>query len=93
MEQTEYITKTKAALRVSTTDPDIDAEVTDLVDEAFEELRRSVHFVDRDDPLILQAVKCYAKAHYGYDEEADKWLERFETIKSKLGTMGPYGSK
>lgn len=92
MELNELVTRTKAALRVSTTDADIDAEVTDLVNEALEELHRSIHFVDNDDPLILQAVKSYAKAHYGYDEDADKWLIRFEQIKSKLGTYGPYGS-
>lgn len=92
MEQDVLIKKTKAALRVSTTDPDIDAEVTDLVQEALEELRRSVRFIDSDDPLILQAVKSYAKAHYGYDEDAEKWQTRFEQIKSKLGTFGPYGS-
>lgn len=92
MELNELVTRTKAALRVSTTDADIDAEVTDLVNEALEELHRSIRFVDNDDPLILQAVKSYAKAHYGYDEDADKWLTRFEQIKSKLGTYGPYGS-
>ena len=86
MELNELVTRTKAALRVSTTDADIDAEVTDLVNEALEELHRSIHFVDNDDPLILQAVKSYAKAHYGYDKDADKWLTRFEQIKSKLGT-------
>lgn len=92
MEKAELITKVKHALRVSTTDEDIDAEVTDLVDEALEELRRSTHPIDPDDPLILQAVKSYAKAHYGYDEDAEKWQTRFEQIKSKLGTYGPYGS-
>lgn len=92
MEKAELITKVKHALRVSTTDEDIDAEVTDLVDEALEELRRSTHPIDPDDPLILQAVKSYAKAQYGFDEDGNKWLERFEQIKSKIGTFGPYGS-
>lgn len=92
MEKSELITRVKHALRVSTTDPDINAEVADIVDEALEELRRSTHPIDPDDPLILQAVKCYAKAHYGYDEDGDKWLTRFEQIKSKIGTYGPYGS-
>lgn len=92
MEKAELITKVKHALRVSTTDEDINAEVTDLVDEALEELRRSTHPIDPDDPLILQAVKSYAKAHYGFDEDGNKWLERFEQIKSKIGTFGPYGS-
>ena len=92
MELNELVTRTKAALRVSTTDADIDAEVTDLVNESLEELHRSIRFVDNDDPLILQAVKSYAKAHYGYDEDAEKWQTRFEQIKSKLGTYGPYGS-
>ena len=41
-----------------------------------------------EDLLILS----YAKAHYGFDEDGNKWLERFEQIKSKIGTFGPYGS-
>lgn len=90
MERAELITKVKHALRVSTTDVDINAEVADIVDEALEELNRSVESIDQSDPLILQAVKSYAKAHYGYDEDAEKWRTRFEQIKSKLGTYSPY---
>lgn len=92
MTNEELKERTKAALRVSTTDEDIDIEVGDLVEEALEELRRSVHFLDPDDPLILQAVKSYAKANYGFDEDSDKWEARFESLKKKLGTYGPYGS-
>ena len=91
--KTDLVSKVKIALRVSTADSEIAAEVSDIVDECIEDLTRSGdNDIDYDDPLILSACKCYAKAYYGYDDNAtaDAWLKRYNSIKVDLGCYGAH---
>lgn len=43
-----------------------------------------------DDPLIQQATKLYLKAHFGYDDKAEKWAAAYEHLKASLSLSGTY---
>ncbi len=93
MTRDDIIGKVKTALRVSTTDTDIAAEIGDLVDECLEKLNRSLDIGPNiDDPLVLKACKAYAGANYSGNtiEERDAWEKRFRIINAELGTFFGY---
>lgn len=93
MTRDEIIAKVKTALRVSTTDTDITAEIGDLVDECLEKLNRSLDTgPNLVDPLVLKACKAYAGANYSGNtiEEREAWDKRFRVINAELGTFSGY---
>lgn len=45
---------------------------------------------DLDDPLIQQAVKLYCKAHFGYEEESEKFQQAYDALKASLSLSGDY---
>lgn len=47
---------------------------------------------DLDDPLIQQAAKLYCKAHFGYEEDSEKFQKAYESLKASLSLSGEYNS-
>lgn len=92
MDLATIVIKVKTALRVSTVDSSINAEISDVVDECIEDLKRSVGSLNLNDPLVLKACKCYAKAHYGFDDKSDLYAERYQSIKKELGLWSDYNA-
>ncbi len=81
----------KAALRVSTEDAGITGEIRDLIGGAKRELRR-VGAVSPDlaadaevtDEILKRAIILYAKGHFGFSEDQEKYLEIYEKLKGYI---------
>ncbi|MBD7984412.1 DNA-packaging protein [Sporosarcina sp. Sa2YVA2] len=85
----------KGALRVTSSDPVIVLEITDLIAGARMELIQAgvsiVNAANDEDPLIRRAIILYAKAHYGLDgPNAERFAESFESLKNHLSQAGDY---
>lgn len=81
--------KVKAALRANGSVSD--AEIEGLIAAALAEIQTATGSApDQSDPLVVQAVVCYCKAYYGYDDPttADRFRLAFESIKSQLAVVG-----
>ena len=68
-----------------------DAEIEGLIAAALAEIQTAIGSApDQSDPLVVQAVTCYAKAYYGYDDPAtaDRFRVAFESIKTQLAVVG-----
>ena len=77
----------KVALRLSS--DAFDAEVEMLVAAALQDMGRVGLELpaadDIDDPMVKQAVACYCKAHFGYDNaEAPRFDESYRRIVCDL---------
>lgn len=70
----------------------LDEEVQDLIDSAKADLKLSgVINQDETDPLIIQAVKCYVKSHYGYEnKEAERFEQSYLSLKTHLSLCSEY---
>lgn len=88
----------KAALRVTTTDAGISGEITDIVAAAKADLRgvgiRIADVLpgaaDVMDPLVRRAVILYAKAHFGFADDQEKYLKIYEALKVFLSLTDEY---
>lgn len=88
------ISAVTVALRTSNSNADLANEVVNLVNMCLEDLYQGVdRKISYDDPLILKACICYAKANYGYDDSADKWESRYQMLKKDLGNYGEYSGE
>ena len=83
----------KTSLRV--TSEAYDSEVRDLVYAARFDMERvgvdptllalNPHTQDVDNPFVKQAIRCYAKAHFGYDNpEAERFDDSYRRIVCDL---------
>lgn len=79
-------------LRVSTEDAGITGEIRDLIGGAKRELRRlgvqskeiSADSEVLQDEILKRAVILYAKAHFGFSEDQEKYLEIYEKLKGYI---------
>ena len=96
MTKEEIILKVKVALRSSTSDADLVAEIGDCVSECIEDLIRAGAptkldgTMNYDDPLVLKACKLYAKSEYGYDADSEKFRNCYEQVKQQLCMYSAY---
>ena len=68
-----------------------DDEIEGLIAAALAEIQTATGSApDQSDPLVVQAVKNYAKAYYGYDDPttAERFRAAFESIKTQLAVVG-----
>jgi hypothetical protein len=84
-----YISKVKAALRVSTTDSSIKAEITGLIEAARRDLELAGVLPDKtiseSDSLIERAVITYCKANFGLSNpDMERYYESYKMIKKHL---------
>lgn len=79
--------KVKTALRVSGTA--FDNEVTDLIAAAKADLEGAGVTVDDTDPLHQQAIVCFCKSRYGYEDpqQADRFWSAYEAHKVHLAIV------
>lgn len=68
-----------------------DTEVRDLVESCVLELKIAGVQGKLTDPLYRQAVKLYAKAHFGYDSDSEKFLKAFQNLRDSMTLSGEYG--
>jgi hypothetical protein len=81
------------ALRASG-NPDLESEVSDLVDAAKSDLQLSgirKEKILEDDPLIKRAVITYCKANFGWDNpEAERFQQSYESLRNHLSLSVEY---
>ncbi len=88
------IQKVKTALRISGTA--FDDEVADLIAAAKADLMGAGVVVDDSDPLHQQAIVCFCKSRYGYEDpqQADRFWKSYEAHKIHLAIVaGVSGNK
>lgn len=88
--------KVKLALRISGSA--FDDEVTDLINAAIADLRLVGIIVPENagspeatgDPLISRAIVLYAKAEFGFNDDAEKYRKAYDYLKCALSLAGDY---
>lgn len=80
----------KKALRISSSA--FDDEINDLIKAGKRDLQISgIKTIKENDPLIIQAVKTYCKAHFWSDnKDSEKYINSYELIKQHLSLCGEY---
>lgn len=81
--------KIKNAVRANGSDSD--AEIEGLIAAALAEIQTATGSApDQSNPLVVQAVICYAKAYYGYDDPttAERFRLAFDSLKAQLAVVG-----
>ena len=79
----------KLVLRIKTTA--YDTEITDLIAMAKVDLSvGGVEVVTDTEPLTKQAIKLYCKAHFGYDDNSEKFAEAYESLKISMALCDDY---
>ena len=82
--------KIKTALRI--THDYLDAEIQDSIDAAVMSMK--AHGVDalsnENDPLILNAIKLYAKWQFDYMGKAERWEKAWNAAIVLLALCGDY---
>jgi hypothetical protein len=82
--------KVRTALRLSSGIFDAD-ELKPIIGACILDLQNSgITMTDESDELILRAITLYAKAHFGFDENADKFQRSYDMLKCSLSLAGDY---
>lgn len=69
----------------------LDPEVTQTAAACLLDLQGAGIFnISVTDPLIQQAVKFYAKGHFGYDDHPERWMAAYEHLKAALSLNSDY---
>lgn len=69
----------------------LDEEILQTAAAAFLDMKNAgIKQLDKTDPLIQQAVKLYLKAHFGYDDQPEKWEAAYERLKAALSLSSDY---
>jgi uncharacterized phage protein (predicted DNA packaging) len=88
----------KAALRITTNDTEIIGEVEELIESAKIDLvqagvNETLVNIENPDAIIKRAIKTYAKANFGYDNnEAPRFYDAYVMLKQHLSLYGDYRS-
>lgn len=83
--------KVKAALRTKTTA--FDAEIEDVIGACKADLELvGIRIPEVDDPLITRAVILYAKAHFGFSDDSEKYQRAYDALKCSLSLAGDYSA-
>ena len=83
--------KVKLALRITTSD--FDAELTDLINAALNDLGiAGVTMLAESDPMIIDAVKVYCKLNWSFPEgtEYDRLKAAYDEKMAQLGMASRY---
>lgn len=80
----------KLALRIKSSAFDI--EIIDLMEAAKLDLSISgIKNINKEDPLILQAIKTYCKANFSMDnKDSEKYQKSYDMLKQHLALCGDY---
>lgn len=91
--QTQMLEKLKTNLRVDSGVFD-EAELLPMIDACSKDLVNGgvsrTKAIDYEDALIQRAVVLYAKAHFGFDANADRFAKAYTSLKECLALAGDY---
>ena len=94
--------KVKAALRIKTAA--FDGEISDLIAACKSDLRLVGIVIPEEaeppaegetptgDPLVTRAIILYAKANFGFAEDAEKYQKAYDMLKCSLSLAGDYNA-
>jgi len=80
----------KRRLRLTSTAFD-EAEITPLISAAKQDLKMSgVEIVEETDPVTLQAICLYCKAHFGDNDPDGRFQAAYVGLKNSMALCGDY---
>ena len=68
-------------------------EIKELAEACVLDLEIAGVYVIDEDPLCEQAMKLYCKAHYGYDEDSERFGAGYSALKDAMALSGDYQKK
>ena len=85
--------KMRAALRISSTSEKFTEEINDCIAACKADLANDgVKRIDEKDGLIIRAVTLYCKAEFGYNNNAEKFRNSYDTLKMRLSMSNEYNT-
>jgi hypothetical protein len=85
--------KMRAALRISSTSEKITEEINDCIAACKADLANDgVKRIDEKNGLIIRAVTLYCKAEFGYNNNAEKFRNSYDTLKMRLSMSKEYNT-
>lgn len=85
--------KMRAALRISSTSAKITEEIEDCIGACKADLRNDgVKVINETDKLIIRAITLYCKAEFGFNNNAEKFKQSYDTLKMRLALSGEYNT-
>ena len=91
MSNIKLLTSVKKYLRITSISKD--EEVYELIEAAKADMSvAGIDRIDEADPLIIQAIKDYCRAKFGYGDNTDKayYEERYNKQKGTLSVSAKY---
>lgn len=81
--------KIKTAIRAS--HDRLDEEIQDTIRAGELRMRMiGVQTVDEEDPVTLQALKCYARGAYNFQGDGERYMQAFEKMAIAMSLCGDY---
>lgn len=65
-------------------------EIEDSVQACLMDLERNGIYIQTIDATIKQALKLYCKGNYGYDENSEKFMRAYESLRDALALSSDY---
>ena len=91
--KTTLTEKMRAALRISSTNEKITEEIEDCIAACKKDLQDvGVKRLDETDALIIRAVTLYVKAEFGFNGNAEKFHNSYESLKVHLSMSSEYNT-
>ena len=85
--------KMRAALRISSTSEKITEEIEDCIGACKADLQNDgVKVINETDKLIIRAITLYCKAEFGFNNNAEKFRQSYDTLKTRLALSGEYNT-
>lgn len=85
--------KMRAALRISSTSEKITEEIEDCIEACKADLKNDgVKVINETDKLIIRAITLYCKAEFGFNNNADKFRQSYDTLKMRLALSWEYNT-
>lgn len=83
-----------AKVWVRSASPAFDDEIADVIEACSYDLVNAGVSEDKaadySNPLIVQAIKLYVKAFFGYEEESEKFSRAYEFLKKSLAISSDF---
>ncbi len=81
----------KVKLSMGITSDAFDSDITDMINACKADLKLSgVMKTWNNDPLVLQAVKFYCKAHFRSDDKSERYQKAYYNLKCAMSLAGEY---
>lgn len=81
-------------MRIDSTEDEIVDEINDVICACHIDLEQSGAVnVDETDALIIRAITLYCKAHFGYDDQSERYQAAYDKLKRSLAMSSRYNSK